>query len=107
MSPGSGRMVVVGVMPSARSRASLAAEPECSSPRAAACSKALVSLLRWSYHHCASSASLANLGILSFSAICSDPLMGEVEIDQAFGFGPEGPEMETMGGAPRRQPRVG
>jgi len=40
-------MVVVGVMPPARSRASLATEPVCRSPRAAASSKALVRSSRW------------------------------------------------------------
>jgi hypothetical protein len=58
MSCGSSRMVVVGVLPVACWRASLAAMPVRSSPRAAASSKALATSSRWSYHHCASSASL-------------------------------------------------
>src|SRR5258708_8054420 len=87
MSSGASRMVVAEVTPAAPSRPRLAADPERSSPWAAASSKALVSSSRWSYHHCASSASLENFGILNLSAISSHPFVGEIKIDQFFGSG--------------------
>src|ERR1039457_1952230 len=66
-------IVVAGVTPVPGWPASLAAEPVSNSPRAAASSKALVTSSRWSYHHCASSASLA--GSLSLSAMASCPFL--------------------------------
>src|SRR5438093_7017141 len=57
-----------------------------SSPRAAASSKALTSSSLCSYHHVASSASVANSGIFNFvSADSQIALLAKIKIDQFLG----------------------